>query len=100
MWSLQESLRSSTHEGLGDIIAKSYVLRAITFRRPCKSQNFLFWFTADRVSQETRLCILILLHEFLRGCLGAKVVMETDYLSRFFRSTARNLKHLAKQTLF
>ncbi len=98
--SLQESLRSSTHKGLGDVVAKSYTLQAIPYRRTYKNQNFFFWFTSDAVLQETHLSIPRLIREFLRGGLQAKVVLETDYLLRFFWSHARNLKRIAKQTPF
>jgi hypothetical protein len=44
--SLQDSLWSSTHKGLGDVIAKSYALSATSYRCTNKSQIF-FWFTSD-----------------------------------------------------
>jgi hypothetical protein len=39
--------------------------------------------------EETRLVISRLLREFLQGDLQVKVVPETDYLLRFWRSHAR-----------
>jgi hypothetical protein len=68
---------------------KFQALRAISYKRTYESQNFFFWFTSDAVLQETHLSISRLLREFLWGGLQAKVVPETDYLSRFFRSPAR-----------
>ncbi len=72
----------------GDVIAKSYALRAIPYRRTYKSQKFFIWFTSDTVLQETRLSISRLLREVLRGDIRAKVVPETDYLTHFWRSHA------------
>ncbi len=65
-----------------------YALRAIPYRRTYESQNFFFWFMSDVVLQETHLITSRLLREFLRGDLQAKVVPETNYLSRFWRSHA------------
>ncbi len=91
--SLWDSLRCSTHEGstkkTGDVIAKSYALQAITYRRTYKNQNFFFLVHKWRGFARDPSQLSRLLHEFLHGRLCAKVVPETDYLSCFFRSHAR-----------
>ncbi len=40
--SLQDTLRHSTHLTLGEVIAKSYALRATSYRCTYKSQNSFF----------------------------------------------------------
>jgi hypothetical protein len=54
-----------------------------------REPEFLFLFTSDAVLQEIHLSISRLLRECLQGGLHAKVVPETDFLSRFFWSHAR-----------
>ncbi len=66
-----------------------YALHVTSYRHTYKSQKFSFLVHEWCVLEETHLIISRLLCKFLRGDLQAKVVPETDYLLRFWRSPTR-----------
>ncbi len=83
---------------LGDIIAKPMPYEQIPFGHTYKNQNF-FLVHDWRVSQETRLVILRLLHEISMWRSTSKSVTEKDYLSCLRSSVTSTFKWLIKDTL-
>ncbi len=97
--SLRDNLRCSTHVNIRWRHRKLYALRATSYRCTYESQIFFFWFTSDVFLKRPILSFWDSYVEFLRGDLQAKVVPETDYLSRFLRSPAKSISSVSASRL-
>ncbi len=95
--SLRDALRCSTSKSIRWRHRKSYALRANSFGRTYKNQNF-FLVHEWRVSVENHLIILRLLRAFSMRRSTTKSGTGKDYLSRLRSSTMSTIKCLIKDS--